>query len=130
MNIGSRSELTAQLVIEVMVKNLERSLAFYQALGFEVQRSSDSFAVLCWDNSYLFLDEMKTQSAPTSALLANVRVMVQDVDQAWQCAQSLGADVESPLTEQAYGLRDFTIRDPDGFGVRFAQLVEGVENLY
>lgn len=125
MNAGSRSELTAQLVVEVMVKNLTRSLAFYQALGFEVERSSEFFAVLCWENSYIFLNERKTQPSPTSAVLANVRVIVQEIEPAWQRAQSLGVDVESPLTEQAYGLCDFTIRDPDGFGVRFAQLVRG-----
>jgi len=123
------SELTAQLVVEVMVKDITRSLGFYQALGFEIERSCETFAVLRWDNNYLFLAQMKAQSVSSNTLLANVRVIVPDVDLAWQRATSLGADVETPLTEQVYGLRDFTIRDPDGFGIRFAQLVESVESV-
>ena len=30
----------------------------------------------------------------------------------------------SPLTKQDYGLIDFTVCDPDGFGIRFAQLAD------
>jgi len=32
----------------------------------------------------------------------------------------LGARVIDPIAERYYGLRDFTIADPDGFGIRFA----------
>jgi hypothetical protein len=30
-----------------------------------------------------------------------------------------------PIGDRYYGLRDFTIRDPDGFGVRFASVLQG-----
>jgi hypothetical protein len=32
----------------------------------------------------------------------------------------MGARVVSPIGDRYYGLRDFTIADPDGFGLRFA----------
>jgi hypothetical protein len=35
-------------------------------------------------------------------------------------ATDLGARVIIPIGDRYYGLRDFTIADPDGFGVRFA----------
>ena len=47
------------------------------------------------------------------------RVMVPDVDRYWELAKKIGARIVRPIADQYYGLRDFTIADPDGFGVRF-----------
>jgi len=52
--------------------------------------------------------------------VANVRVMVPNVDQCWSLANELGAPIILPIADRYYGLRDFIISDPDGFGVRFA----------
>ena len=49
-----------------------------------------------------------------------MRILVQDVDALWQQAQKLGAPIRVPIGDRAYGLRDFTVCDPDGFGLRFA----------
>jgi uncharacterized glyoxalase superfamily protein PhnB len=49
--------------------------------------------------------------------------MVPDVDDCWDRANQLGARVVVPIGDRYYGLRDFTIADPDGFGVRFASLL-------
>jgi hypothetical protein len=46
--------------------------------------------------------------------------MVGDVDAYWALARELEAPVLQPIEDRDYGLRDFTIVDPDGFGVRFA----------
>jgi uncharacterized glyoxalase superfamily protein PhnB len=46
--------------------------------------------------------------------------MVPDVDECWKLANEIGARIIIPLADRYYGLRDFTIADPDGFGVRFA----------
>jgi uncharacterized glyoxalase superfamily protein PhnB len=46
--------------------------------------------------------------------------MVPNVDQYWSLANELGAPIVLPIADRYYGLRDFTISDPDGFGVRFA----------
>ena len=43
-----------------------------------------------------------------------------DVDRLWLVAREMGARVVSPIGDRSYGLRDFTIADPDGFGLRFA----------
>ncbi|HMF09030.1 MAG TPA: VOC family protein, partial [Thermoanaerobaculia bacterium] len=58
--------------------------------------------------------------APPPFPLANVRVMVPDVDRHWRTANEMGARIVVPIGNRYYGLRDFTIADPDGFGVRFA----------
>ena len=45
--------------------------------------------------------------------------MVADVDGVWERARDAGMDVLAPIGDRDYGLRDFTILDPDRFGVRF-----------
>jgi uncharacterized glyoxalase superfamily protein PhnB len=42
------------------------------------------------------------------------------VDAVWAVAQTLGLRVERSIADRFYGLRDFTVLDPDGFGLRFA----------
>jgi uncharacterized glyoxalase superfamily protein PhnB len=46
--------------------------------------------------------------------------MVPDVDRYWKLAADMSARVVVPIADRYYGLRDFTIADPDGFGIRFA----------
>ncbi|KZP01315.1 Glyoxalase/Bleomycin resistance protein/Dihydroxybiphenyl dioxygenase [Calocera viscosa TUFC12733] len=112
---------TSQLVLELFVRDVSASLAFYTALGFTLVDQRGSFVELSWEGHYLYLDGSHELNLPPSTYhpQANVRVMVPDVDAAWANAQRLGARVLSPIEDRYYGLRDFTILDPDGFGVRF-----------
>jgi catechol 2,3-dioxygenase-like lactoylglutathione lyase family enzyme len=121
--IGPDGELSAQLVVEVMVTSLSRSLAFYEALGFSTERRSASFASLRWGDNYFFLAEQPNLPAvpPGSASRVNLRVMVPSVDVVWTRIRALGMLIEEEIGDRVYGLRDFTIIDPDGFGLRFAQ---------
>ncbi len=110
---------TEQLVVEVYARNVQRSLEFYQALGFEVLSAETDFVVLTWENHRFFLEPRPDLPAPLDQPQANVRIMVPDVDRYWVIAQQLGATVIKPIADRYYGLRDFTIADPDGFGLRF-----------
>lgn len=118
--IGSPAELTAQLVAEIMVRDLDRSLAFYTALGFTLERRDGGFAALRWEDRWLFLDERRDLPPPRGPARANLRILTADVDRLWATVRTLGAPVERPIADRSYGLRDFTVLDPDGFGVRFA----------
>jgi catechol 2,3-dioxygenase-like lactoylglutathione lyase family enzyme len=112
---------TSQLVIEIFVRDLERALSFYEGLGFKRVEMHDRFVSLAWEEHQLFLDEhTDPPPAPDGPPRVNVRVMVRDVNAAWERACALGAPVAQPVADRTYGLRDFTIVDPDGFGVRFA----------
>ena len=123
---------TEQLVTEIVVRNIRSSVAFYRRLGFELLRDGGDFVELTWEQHRLFLAEPSafrvaepaTSPDPPAFPLANVRVMVPDVDTYWRLAQEIGADVAVPIGDRYYGLRDFMVRDPDGFGVRFASLLE------
>jgi catechol 2,3-dioxygenase-like lactoylglutathione lyase family enzyme len=116
---GSIEEQSAQLVVEVVGPDLERSVEFYTALGFEIERRTGRFAVVRWGRSYLFLSQ--DSRAVTGSRWTNVRVIVPDVDEAWNRVNRLGVPVVVTIGDRPYGLRDFTIADPAGFEVRFAQ---------
>ena len=45
--------------------------------------------------------------------------MVPDVERLWQQVNEMGLPIVAPIADRPYGLRDFTLADPDGFGVRF-----------
>jgi catechol 2,3-dioxygenase-like lactoylglutathione lyase family enzyme len=115
---------TQQLVVEVFVRNLDRAVAFYRGLGFDLVGRKEGFATVAWEWHELFLDEQPRHESPP-APQANVRVMVPDVDAWWSRATGMGARVLVPIADRDYGLRDFTVADPDGFGIRFASRIEG-----
>ena len=124
---------TEQLVTEVVVKEIGRSVDFYHRLGFELLRDGGGFVELTWEHHRLFLAELSAfhdahgvvlPARPTFPI-ANVRVMVANVDEYWKLAKEMGAQIIIPIADRYYGLRDFTIADPDGFGVRFASLLKG-----
>jgi catechol 2,3-dioxygenase-like lactoylglutathione lyase family enzyme len=114
-------EPTDQLVVEVFVRDMQRSRAFYLDLGFELKEDRGEFVDLAWEGHHLYLDER--DDLPDLQLgvpMANVRIMVLDVDAYRARATAGGAHVLAPIADRDYGLRDFTILDPDGLGLRFA----------
>jgi catechol 2,3-dioxygenase-like lactoylglutathione lyase family enzyme len=123
---------TEQLVTEIVVRDIRRSTEFYRRLGFELLRDGGDFVELTWESHRLFLAELsafhdvdhRELPAPSELPLANVRVMVPNVDDLWRLANKIGARIVIPIADRYYGLRDFTIADPDGFGVRFASVLE------
>lgn len=44
---------------------------------------------------------------------------VAEADAYWRRVLGMNATVVAPVGDREYGLRDFTILDPDGFGIRF-----------
>jgi len=117
-----------QLVTEIVVRDIKRSTDFYRRLGFELLRDAGDFVELTWDDHRLYLAELSAfpeigaieLPAPPKFPLANIRVMVPNVDDRWRAANEIGARIVVAIGDRYYGLRDFTLADPDGFGIRFA----------
>ena len=130
--MGGYVHPTEQLVTEIVVRDMRRSVSFYRALGFELLRDGGDFMELTWEDHRLFLAELSAFRDIDGAELparpaiptANVRVMVPNVDEYWKLANAISAPVVVPIADRYYGLRDFLIADPDGFGVRFATLLQ------
>jgi catechol 2,3-dioxygenase-like lactoylglutathione lyase family enzyme len=121
-----------QLVAEILVSDIRRSVEFYRRLGFALLRDGGDFVELTWEDHRLFLAERsafhgadRAEALPSPPFPpVNIRVMVPAVDDLWRLANEIGARVVVPVADRYYGLRDFMISDPDGIGVRFASILE------
>jgi catechol 2,3-dioxygenase-like lactoylglutathione lyase family enzyme len=121
---------TEQLVTEIVVKDIKQSTKFYRELGFEILRDAGDFVELTWEDHQLYIAELSAYHEiasddvelpePPKFPLANIRIMVPNVDDYWKLVREMGAQIVIPIADRYYGLRDFIISDPDGFGVRFA----------
>ena len=111
----------AQGVVEIVGPDLDALLGFYMSLGFELERRSGDFAVVHWQGTRLFL--AGNPDAPVTDCWRSLRIMVDDVDAQWDEAKRLRLEINNPIGDRSYGLRDFVIKDPAGFGLRFAQVI-------
>ena len=121
---------TEQLVTEIVVRDIQRSTKFYRELGFKVLRDAGDFVELTWEDHQLYVAELSAYREIASDdvklpkrskfPLANIRIVVPNVDDYWKLVREMGAQIVIPIADRYYGLRDFIISDPDGFGVRFA----------
>ncbi|HZX78591.1 MAG TPA: VOC family protein [Lysobacter sp.] len=109
----------AQGVIEVVGPDIEASLVFYRALGFEVARRTGGFAVLHRQGQRLFVAE--DANAPTAPRWISLRLMTSDVDALHDELRDRGVTIVHPLGDRPYGLREFVVRDPNGLDIRFSQ---------
>ena len=120
--VGSLEERRAQGVIELLVPDLETMLAFYTRLGFDLDCRHDGFAVLSGYGFRLFLAQDTHVPCPPQRQ-CNLRIIVDDVESVRALARQAGAPVSRELADRGYGLRDFSVTGPTGFGLRFAQLL-------
>jgi catechol 2,3-dioxygenase-like lactoylglutathione lyase family enzyme len=128
--------VTAPLVPELDVSDLDASLAFYVGvLGFSVryERLEERFAYLKRDGAELMLEEAegpgrRFRTAPLEAPFGrgmNLQILVTDVAQLLAAVRAAGAEVVIDLEERWYrrkdrevGNRQFVVADPDGYLLR------------
>ncbi len=119
------AEAREQLIVELYVRNLKQSVPFYVALGFTICREEPGFVELGWDDSRLYLEQIPAQPDPPQTLVANIRILVPDVDRFWSKCGEMNLTVVKEIGDRDYGLRDFTVVSPDGIGLRFASPLPG-----
>ena len=129
--------MTAPLVPELDVSDLDASLAFYVGvLGFSVryERPEERFAYLKRDGAELMLEEAdgpgrRFHTAPLEAPFGrgmNLQIQVTEVAELLAAVREAGAEVVVDLEERWYrrkdlevGNRQFVVADPDGYLLRF-----------
>lgn len=117
------------------VADIDRSLAFYKALGFKVVSSTRGddgrvmYADLARDGAEIGLGSIASNDDPEyrawvgTPLGAGVVVYVtvsRGVDDLFEKARGAGAVVEMPPRDRPYG-RIATVNDPDGYVLTFHQ---------
>jgi uncharacterized glyoxalase superfamily protein PhnB len=113
------------------VEDMNRSIAFYvEAAGFDVQRveplDQPTFASLKRGDAGLMLstfgesfdgwamvDEVQRRRHQAGAV--SFYIEAGDIEAEFERAKAAGAYIVDPLANRAWGQREFTMRDPDGF---------------
>lgn len=121
----------APCTAELHVRDLPASVAFWRdVLGFEVERQDPDFAVVRMASSagsamvMLSASDVAVELRPGDAergLGLHLRIAVDDIDAHHERVRAAGVPIVWPLEDRSYGLRDYMIREPDGFYVRFAR---------
>ena len=103
------------------VRNMERSVAFYQRLGFQHQPYEDgsSYAFLSMDGLSLHL----SQFAGFETNVCSVYFYLEDVEGFFAKLRDAGVPTLEAPEDKPWGLREFSISDPDETLLRFGQLL-------
>lgn len=123
---GSRRGVTG---VELHVADVEASIDFYRALGFQVIRRWKDWVRLDRDGAELVLqgdayvrdhDHYFTRDIDRSPRGTGVEITieVEDVDAVHAAAQAAGLRVVKPIQDRPWMARDFRLADPDGYFIR------------
>jgi lactoylglutathione lyase len=133
--------MRAELVPELVCSNFAESHRFYtELLGFRVlySRPEERFAYLERDGAELMLEQPVSQGrlSPRAELAypfgrgINFQIQVSDVERLHAAILAAGVAIYLPLEERWYrrkndeiGVRQFAIQDPDGYLLRFSQVI-------
>lgn len=115
---------------EFFVPDVSEAARFYvEALGFQPIRVEFAFAVLRLGDSIVMLADqqmyggMGGSAAPERGAFVDIRIIVPDVDAVYDRCVERGVMVVHEIADRPYGLRDFIVRDLNGFRLRFASTV-------
>ncbi|GAB2594234.1 bleomycin resistance protein [Microlunatus antarcticus] len=128
----------SRLLPELICSNLSSSLAFYRLLGFsiEYERPAERFAYLTRADAHLMLEQPHTHDRlyPQAELVhpygrgINLTLDVDDVQGLHAAVIAAGHHLSLPLeerwyrrTDDAIGVRQFAVQDPDGYLLRISQ---------
>jgi predicted enzyme related to lactoylglutathione lyase len=103
----------------LLVPDVSATADFYRKiLGFKADPGTDTpeYSVVWRDNAAVHL--AKGEHAPTGV---RVFFWVKDVNALYEQVIKQGATVAVPIGTRPYGVRDFSIRDPNGVEVVFGQ---------
>ncbi|MDP2310957.1 MAG: VOC family protein [Pseudomonadota bacterium] len=108
---------------KLLVADADRSLAFYEALGFTLAERDSVFARLRWTSGAdLYLVRLPTGRTLDGRRGVGVLVCfrTEGVDALALRARGAGATVEGP-TDQPWHTREIVVTDPDGYRLNFLE---------
>jgi predicted enzyme related to lactoylglutathione lyase len=116
-----------------LVQDVRRATEYYRdALGFDVElydRIPDHYGYAHRDGCHVHFARFDGATArPNSAVVPpdmfDAYFYVDDVDGLHGEVVERGAELVHGLVDQGYGLREFRVRDPDGYILAFGQPLE------
>ena len=112
MTVRERLSAIAQPVPELPVEDVERAQHYYRdVLGFEIGwiDPDREIGAVSRGNAVIFFRRTHPPFAP-----AVHWIFAEDVDASYGELKSSGANIVEPLEKKPWGLRQFTVDDPDG----------------
>jgi catechol 2,3-dioxygenase-like lactoylglutathione lyase family enzyme len=103
------------------VTDIVRSVEFYRdQLGFAVEMEAPIYAMCYRGECNLHLTQQPGPFVPSPIPggAADVNFLIDGIDAYRDELRARGIDVP-PAEPQSYGVRDFSVRDPDGYEIRF-----------
>lgn len=121
------SPASEQLILEIYCSDLSATQRFYtEILGFRTIRVSPTFIIVQYETSQLYLcSDEHAPRPPPGTFAGNIRIMVDDVDAAWERVQQKNVVTLISIADRDYGLRDFTVAGPEGIAIRFGSWIPG-----
>ena len=104
------------------VTDLDRSVPFYESLGFTTEVRNGRFVLLRLDSGTLGLLELGSavsQEVGRLRQFVQVELLTDDIDELYADFVARGVPVHSPPRDRGFE-RQLQLRDPDGFTVEFA----------
>ena len=102
------------------VKDMDRALAFYRdKLGFAVTFSWEDpprYVCLCLGDCSIHLNSYAPPAAPSHAA-----IFCKGIDALYAQLAARGVAIAVPIADRPYGMRDFSVDDPDGHRLDFGQ---------
>jgi catechol 2,3-dioxygenase-like lactoylglutathione lyase family enzyme len=92
---------------------------YKNVLGFISDFGNQDYAIVWRDNSAIHFD--KSNGSPSGVHLFQ---WVRDVDACYREVRERGAEITAEPGDRPYGVRDFSIRDPNGISIIFGQDIE------
>ncbi len=125
--------ITAVDNIGVAARDLERSVAFYEKLGFNKAFANDRGCLMVAGSARLFVFHAQKGSpvAPPRDFDLNnppgidhISFLVDDVDQMYEQARARGAEFQAAPSDQPWGARAAMLRDPDGNNIYLLKWIQ------
>ena len=126
-----------KIIPELSVSNLEKSLAFYKALGFKIEyeRPENKFVFLSMGEIQFMIQEIsdddKWDVAPLSYPFGNginFQLEVYNVEDIYNSLKDNNYKIAFDIEENWYrqdnkllGNKEFLVQDPDGYLLRFSE---------
>lgn len=119
----------APIAPEFFVPDVDAAVAFYiDVFGYTLLRKEGepaTFAIGHINGATIMFMHDRWYTGPRAELDGrgsglDIRVIVPDVDVMHARVQAAGLQIMHALGDRDYGLRDFIVRDPNGFRLRFA----------
>ena len=120
MNMITMKPRVTSFAPQFLVDNLERSIAYYRKLGFTFGEPWGGFYVIGKQDGL----ELHLKQAPKNQSERNYRRDNEHLDAAagvdgieafYERCVANGVVIFKPLTDTAWGTKDFYIEDPDGY---------------